>query len=59
MAIQSDKYSVLYKIRLNFIVNNEVLEMSSSDIVSIAYICNYDTMTHPIIRARLYTDLSI
>lgn len=58
MAIQSDKYSVLYKIRLNFIVNNEVLEMSSSDIVSIAYICNYDTMTHPIIRARLYTDLS-
>ena len=58
MAIQSDKYSVLYKIRLNFIVNNEVLEMSSSDIVSIAYICNYDTMTHPIIRVRLYTDLS-
>lgn len=58
MSIQSDKYSVLYKIKLNFIVNNKVLEMSSSDIVSIAYICNYDTMTHPIIRVRLYTDLS-
>lgn len=58
MAIQSDKYSVLYKIKLNFIVNNEVLEMSSSDIVSVAYICNYDTMTHPIIRVRIYTDLS-
>ena len=58
MAIESDKYSVLYKIKLNFIVGENVLEMSSSDIVSIAYMCNYDTMTHPVIRVRIYTDLS-
>lgn len=32
--------------------------MSSSDIVSVAYMCNYDTLTHPIIRVRLYTDLT-
>lgn len=57
MSITADKYSVLYNIAVNFIAGDRVINMSSSDIVSIAYICNYDTMTYPIIRIRIYTDL--
>lgn len=54
-----DKYSVLYKTDVDLIIDKTVINVSTSDIVSIAYICNYDTMTYPIIRVRLYSDLSI
>lgn len=40
-------------------VPNETIKISDSDIVSISFIHNYDTMTYPIIRLRLYSDISI
>ena len=39
--------------------NTEVIRISSSDIVSISFINNYDTATFPIIRIRLYSDLTV
>ena len=41
------------------IVNNRIINIPSSDIVSFSMIHNYDTMTFPIIRLRLYSDISI
>lgn len=58
MSTLSDKYSVLYK--LNIIINshNVNIPISSSDVVSIMIVNNYDRSTYPIIRLRLYTDIS-
>ena len=52
-------YSVLYKTSIQIFAGNNVLNIPTSDIVSLTFINQYDTMTFPIIRIRLYTDLSI
>lgn len=61
MASVNKKYSTLYKIGMTIKTNNntEVIRISSSDIVSISFINNYDTATFPIIRIRLYSDLTV
>lgn len=59
-----DRFSVLYKISLILIVDNiitnerETLNIPNSDIVSFTIINNYDTATFPILRLRMYTDIS-
>lgn len=57
----SDKYSTLYKINLAIQTNNktESIKISSSDVISIMMVNNYDSSTFPIIRIRLYSDLSV
>lgn len=56
----NDKYSVLYKVSLAIVLNRDTyINVPSSDIVSIAFMHNYEINTFPIIRIRLYTDLSI
>ena len=56
------KYSTLYKISCNVSVlvdsKREGINIPHSDIVSIAFMHDYDDTTFPIIRLRLYTDLS-
>ena len=61
MATSSDKYSTLYKINLNIQTNNrtESINIQPSDIISIMMVNNYDSATFPIIRIRLYSDLSV
>lgn len=61
MASTNKKYSTLYKIGMSIKTNNntEVIRISSSDIVSISFINNYDTATFPIIRIRLYSDITV
>ena len=44
---------------MSLIINGNINMISQSDIVSIAMINNYDTMTYPIIRVRLYSDISL
>lgn len=60
MAATNNKYSTLYKIGMTIKTNNntDVFNISTSDIVSMSIINNYDTATFPIIRIRLYTDLT-
>lgn len=54
----NDKYSVLYTISLVVVLNRDTyITIPSADIVSIAFVHNYDVKTYPIIRVRLYTDL--
>lgn len=55
-----NKYAVLYKLN-NFTigVGSENIKLSSENIVSITIINNYDTMTYPIVRFRLYVDITI
>ena len=54
----NDKYSVLYTISLTVVLNKDTyINIPSSDIVSIAFVHNYDVKTYPIIRIRLYTDI--
>lgn len=57
----TDKYSTLYKIGLKIQTNNrsESIDISTSDIISIMLMNNYDTATFPIIRIRLYSDLTV
>lgn len=58
MSTTNDTFQVLYKINLNIILDdNTTLNISSSDIVSISIINNYDSMYFPIIRLRLYSDV--
>lgn len=55
----SDKYSTLYKLKLIIKIDNmDYINIPSSDIISIAIINNYDNATFPIIRIRLYSDLT-
>ena len=54
----TDKYVTLYKPHLSIVLPNDTLTISDSDIVSISFIHNYDTMTYPIVRVRLYSDIS-
>lgn len=53
-----DKYVTLYKPNISVVIPNNTLIIPDSDIVSISFIHNYDTMTYPIIRVRLYSDIS-
>ena len=65
MVIENYRYSVLYKLsvslKINSSLNNEgyiTLQIPTADIVSITMINDYDYATFPIIRLRLYTDLT-
>lgn len=57
----NDKFSALYKISLRLYSNkhNISINIPKSDIVSISIINNYDTMTFPIVRFRLYSDINV
>ena len=55
----TDKYVTLYKPYLSIVLPDDTLTISDSDIVSISFIHNYDTMTYPIVRVRLYSDISV
>lgn len=60
----ADKYSCLYKIGCTIQSkpaeeDSYYVSLSSSDIVSISYIHNYDTAVFPIVRVRLYVDLTV
>lgn len=64
MKMADNKYSNLYKIACSVQCKpgdaaTKNISMSSSDIVSISYIHNYDKATFPIIRVRLYVDLTM
>ncbi len=51
-------YSTLYRASMSLITPGESLVVSPSDIVSISIINEYDTNTYPIVRIRLYTDIT-
>lgn len=58
---KTEKFSVLYKLSLYLQTMGEagsVFNVATSDIVSIAMIHNYDEAMFPVIRVRLYSDLS-
>jgi hypothetical protein len=60
----ADKYSCLYKIESTIQCkpgedSSYYVSLTSSDIVSISYIHNYDVAVFPIIRVRLYVDLTV
>ena len=60
----ADKYSCLYKIESSIQCkpgedSSYYVSLTSSDIVSISYIHNYDVAVFPIIRVRLYVDLTV
>lgn len=60
MSSTNDKYSTLYKLGISIKTNNSAntFKIPTSDIISITIINNYDMATFPIIRVRLYTDLT-
>ena len=53
-----DVYVTMYTPSLHLLVNNETINLSNSEIVSISFIHNYDTASYPIIRLRIYSDLT-
>lgn len=53
------KYTVLYRLSMVLNTKNKIIKVPNSDVISITKINNYDTMTFPIIRIRLYSDISI
>ena len=55
----TDKFVTLYKPNISLVLPNDTISVSNSEIVSVAFIHNYDTMTYPIIRIRLYSDISV
>lgn len=55
----TDKFVTLYKPNISLVLPNDTISVSNSEIVSVALINNYDTMTYPIIRIRLYSDISV
>ena len=62
MVNENPRYSVLYKLNVSLLIYDlskyKILEIPNSDVISIAMIHNYDNATFPIIRLRLYTDLT-
>lgn len=54
-----NRYQVMYRPTLLLSVNGTNYTISPSDIVSISIMHNYDTMTFPIIRIRLFPDLQL
>lgn len=59
MSTTEEKYSTLYGVTVGISVGRIRQSIDSADISSIAIIHQYDTMTYPIIRIRLYSDLSL
>lgn len=58
--MNDQKYSTLYNISLSISYNKtNIITIVPADIVSIAIMNNYDNMTFPVIRIRLYTDVSV
>jgi len=56
----SEKYSVFYTMELHFVINGkDIVKIDHDDIVSFTISNQYDTMTYPMIRLRLYSDLSV
>lgn len=54
----SISYSVLYRVSMSILTPGDSFVLSPSDIVSISIINEYDTNTYPIVRIRLYTDIT-
>ena len=55
----NDDYLTYYKLNLMVIVKEKtILNINQSDIVSLAIVNNYDTKTYPMIRLRLFTDIT-
>lgn len=54
----NDAYSVLYRIQCRLYNDSFSQSISPSDIVSISIIHNYDVAMYPVIRVRLYSDLT-
>ena len=53
-----DLYLTMYTPHISISVGDDVINLSNSDIVSISFIHNYDTATYPIVRLRIYSDLT-
>lgn len=58
----AEAYSTLYSLRVHIGLqgssDNEYKTIPSADVVSVSFIHNYDISLYPIIRVRLYSDLS-
>ena len=54
----TEAYSVLYRIQCRLFNTSFDKSVAASDIVSVSIIHNYDIAMYPIIRIRLYSDLS-
>ena len=54
-----NQYSVLYKVSLIANVNGKSYTIPTSNIISISMLHNYDTLTFPICRFKLESDLSL
>ena len=58
-------YNVMYELNASISIgvgtntDPTIMQIQSSDIVSIAIIHKYDTATYPIIRLRIYADMSL
>lgn len=53
-------YSVFYKPNLRLVINeSENVSINKSDIVSISFMNQYDTKSYPMIRLRLYSDITL
>lgn len=59
MILNEKRYANLYNVNLTLIAGKETINVSPSDIITLSIINNYDSMTYPIIRFRLYTDINI
>ena len=56
----TNKYSVMYRLNLRFVINQQdVIQISAGDIVSVSINNRYDDKTYPMFRLRLYSDLSV
>ena len=55
----ADIYSTMYKLSVALIINDHIIDLPASDVVSIAMVHRYDTATYPIIRFRIQADLSV
>ena len=54
----AEAYSTLYRLEVFLSTTEDNLSIPTADIVSVSMIHNYDVAMYPIIRLRLYTDLS-
>jgi hypothetical protein len=55
----NEYYSTLYSIDFRLQVNQETIQISPGDIVSFLIDNDYDGKTYPIVRLRLYSDLTV
>lgn len=55
----ADIYSTMYKLSVALIINDHIIDLPASDVISIAMVHRYDTATYPIIRFRIQADLSV